>query len=122
MKYPKDERLIFEGVADVLRADSQLRLCLIVRTKLPSGESWSTTDEPPDIDEVKLADKWKVELTEKVGIKDSRIFILNAGAHEYNGGVIEVWVVPPGASLPDPHKSDEESAPDRFILGRANRP
>lgn len=110
LKYPKDERRIFEGLADVLRADGQLRVCLIVRPEIPSGEKFELPEEPPDIDEAKLVEKWKSELQDKLGIKENRIFIIHAGADEYKGGTVEVWVVPLGASLPDPYASDEEPA------------
>lgn len=110
LKYPKQERRIFEGFADVLRVDEQLRVYLIVRSEIPSGEKVDLPEEPPDIDEAKLVEKWKSELRDKLGIKENRIFIIHAGADEYKGGTVEVWVVPPGASFPDPYASDEEQA------------
>ena len=99
LKYPGQERRIFEGFADVLRADEQLRVCFIVRPEIPSGEMLA-----------KLVEKWKSELRDKLGIKENRIFIIHAGANEHHGGTLEVWVVPPGASLPDPHAYVEEQA------------
>ncbi|MDQ6651176.1 MAG: hypothetical protein M3Y84_00355 [Acidobacteriota bacterium] len=111
LKYPKDERLVFEGFADVLRADEQLSVCIIVRSELPSVEEYVSADEP-DVDQSKLVETWKSELQEKFGIKDSRIFIIQAGAREFNGGTIEVWIVPPGASLPDPYESTEDMNED----------
>jgi hypothetical protein len=97
LEYSWRERETFEGFADYLRADEQLRVCFLVRPEIPSGEMLA-----------KLAEKWKSELRDKLGIKENRIFIIHAGANEYHGGTLEVWVVPPGASLPDPHAYVEE--------------
>lgn len=112
LKFPKDERWIFEGFADVLRADERLRVCIIVWDEIPSGEKYVLPDEPPDVDEAKLVQKWKSELRDKLRIGENRIVIIHAGADEFKGGTVEVWVVPIGASLPDPYASDEEPAPD----------
>lgn len=105
LKYPKEERWIFEGFADVLRANEQLSVCLIVRPRNAGREQDTGPDEPPDIDPVKLVEQWKSELTEKLGIKESRIIVIHAAADEYNDGTVDVWVVPPGAALPDPYAS-----------------
>lgn len=111
LKVPRDERRIFEGFADVLRTDPQLRVCFIVRDELPSGEEHVAAGELPDIDEAKLVEKWKAELQEKLGIKENRIFILRPGAEEVGSAQVEVWVVPLGASLPDPYALREEAMP-----------
>lgn len=105
LKYPDEERWIFEGFTDVLRANEQLSVCLIVRPRNAGREQYTGPDEPPDIDPVKLVEQWKSELTEKLGIKESRIIVIHAAADEYNGGTVDVWVVPPGAPLPDPYAS-----------------
>ncbi len=108
LKYPSEERIIFGGIGDVLRADDKLSLCLIVRPEIPQGEEHHFEGEPPDIDQFKLVEKWKTELIEKYSIKENRVFILKAAP----GGsqVVEAWVVPPGAPLPDPHADEVESA------------
>ncbi|HEY7783149.1 MAG TPA: hypothetical protein VIB00_00390 [Pyrinomonadaceae bacterium] len=105
LKFPRSERAVFDGVADVLRSDPQLSLFLIIRPEIPRVDEYRQPDEPPDIDPVKLVERWKSELL-KLGIKESRILVVNAGAQDY-GPVIDVWVIPPGASLPDPHAEDE---------------
>ena len=130
LKDPDNERLIFAGFADVLRADEQLRLCIIIRAELPTGESDLLPDEPPNVDQNKLVEKWKTELQEKFGVKEARIFILQAGAQENIPATVDVWIVPPGAALPDPHAVDnpselQESSPgplERLLGPRASRP
>jgi hypothetical protein len=111
LKSTRDERRIFQGFADVVRADPQLRLCFIVRDELPSGQEHIVPGELPDIDQAKLVERWRSELQEKLGIKENRIFILRPGAEELKGAQVEVWVVPLGASLPDPYASSEEAMP-----------
>jgi hypothetical protein len=92
----------------VLRADEKLSLCLIVHPEIPSGEDYKSPNDSPDIDQAKLVAKWKNELQEKYSIKDSRIIVIIAGADELSGR-IEVWAVPPGAALPDPHAVEAET-------------
>jgi hypothetical protein len=111
LKSARDERRIFEGFADVLRADAQLRVCFIVRDEIPDAEKQLAPGEAPDIDEAKLVEQWKSELQAKLGIKENRIFILRGGLDEYRGGQVEVWVVPLGASLPDPYAPYQEAMP-----------
>ncbi|HEU0144159.1 MAG TPA: hypothetical protein VFQ47_05185 [Nitrososphaera sp.] len=108
LKYSKDERWIFEGFADVLRANEQLNVCIIVRPQIRSEERYVTPDEPPDIDPLKLVEKWKSELMEKYRIKESRIIVIHAAADEVNKGTVEVWVVPLGVALPDPYASPND--------------
>src|SRR5205814_4498600 len=92
LKYTQEERQICEGFADVLRADEQLRVCFIVRPEIPDGEKYFLPDEPPDIDQAKLVEKWKSELETKLSINEGRIVIIHAGATEFQGGTLEVWV------------------------------
>jgi hypothetical protein len=110
LKYPMSERAVFEGFADVLRADEQLRVCIIVYADLGTEEL--LPDEPPAIDTKELVKRWKAELREKFGISESRIFVIEAGAEEDSLSAIDVWVVPPGVGMPDPHppqaRSDDE--------------
>ncbi|MEO6392549.1 MAG: hypothetical protein ABIP75_11900 [Pyrinomonadaceae bacterium] len=106
---PADERSIFEGFADVLRADARLNVCLIVRPKLGSDDPDSSPLGEPEIELGKLADKWKSQLLSKFGIKDDRFTILLAPSTEtVLNNTIEVWVLPAGAALPDPYPPDPE--------------
>ena len=107
LKYPKDERWVFNGFADVLRANEQLSVCLITRPRINVLEE-VLPDEPPDIDPLELVDRWKAELMEKAGIKEDRIIVIHATADESREGEVEVWIVPPGADLPDPYASGNE--------------
>jgi hypothetical protein len=108
LKTPHDERWIFEGFADVLRANHKLNVCFIVHPLIEGGEKSTLPDLPPDIDPSKVIEKWKTELTEKYGIKESRIIVLTGAPDEYNNGMIEVWAVPLGVALPDPFASLNE--------------
>jgi hypothetical protein len=105
LKYPKEELRILEGFVDVLRADGQLNVCIIVRPRIEGEERQLAPDEPPDIDPLKLVEKWRSELKEKFGIKENRIIVIPAAADESNEGTVDIWVVPPGAALPDPYAS-----------------
>ena len=107
--HSEHERTVFEGFAEVLKADVQLRVCLIVYAELPEDDpSPPLPGEPPDIDPNKLVQQWKKELQEKFGIDENRIIILNAGARESEFTIVDVWVVPIGAPLPDPHPPETE--------------
>lgn len=108
LKYPDNERWIFEGFADVLRANERLSVCIIYRPRIEGGEEFEAPDEPPDIELSKLVEKWTSELMENYKLKESRIVVLPAIPNEFNEGTVEVWVVPPGAALPDPYAANDE--------------
>jgi hypothetical protein len=81
-----------------------------VYTDIASGYSSSSdANEPPDVDPIKLVEKWKTELMTKLGLKENRIVIINGGGTEA-GPNVEVWVVPPGVSIPQP--VEEETEPE----------
>lgn len=118
LKYPENERQIFEGFAAVLRADPHLNLYLIVRPPVPE-ENIPVNDyvpppsqvaEPPDVDLIKLTEKWKGQLMKDYGVNQNRVMIVPAAAKDFNAGTVEVWVLPPGAALPDPNPIDQETA------------
>ncbi len=108
LKYREQERTVFTGFADVLRANEQLNVYIVTRPRIEALEKLSP-DDPPNIEPVKLADEWKTELVEKTGIKANRITVINATADEIREGNIEVWIAPPGVALPDPNASNEET-------------
>lgn len=112
LKSPPDERWVFEGFADMLRANEAVSICIIVRPRTPAAGQEDlplAPAEPPDIDPLKLVEKWKAELTGKLGVKESRIIVLPATADETNEGTVEVWVVPTGAALPNPYAHPDDS-------------
>jgi hypothetical protein len=109
----------FKGLADLLKADAQLTACLVVRpgpAEVEEADPGQTADpaeadpeEPPDVDVLQLAEKWKAEF-KKNGIGEHRLIIMVMPTRELqSGGELETWVVPPGALLPDP------SADDSFV-------
>lgn len=114
LKYPEDERWVFESLADVLKADGLASICLIVRPRTPAAGQDDLPDGPaelPAVDPLKVVEKWKLELT-RLGVKESRIILLPATAEESNEGTVEVWVVPAGGALPDPYAHPDVPDPD----------
>lgn len=107
LKYREEERRIFEGLVEVLRADARLSVCLIIRPRSDALERIVTPGEPPDIDALKLAEKWKSEMAEKYMINENRIIVMPVDADEINEGTINAWAVPAGVDLPNPYSSDE---------------
>lgn len=98
-----------EGFADVLRADEQLRACVIVRLSTEPPDAEAEPDQPPATDLLQLVEKWKTDLFKDYKIDGGRIVITVAMETEnYPGGYLETWIVPPGASLPDPYAPQEE--------------
>ncbi|HEX8176886.1 MAG TPA: hypothetical protein VF543_17480 [Pyrinomonadaceae bacterium] len=108
LKYGEEERHVFEGLLDVLRADARLNVYLIVR---PRNEPLGIMmpDDQPNIDPAKLVEKWKSEMVEKYGINGNRIIVMPVDSARVNEGTIEAWAVPAGAALPNPYDSDYES-------------
>ena len=96
------EKLALEGLADVLRADEQLSACLIVR--LPAGPPDPERKEPSADDLLRLIERWKAGLVADHRIDQTRLAVSVAlETEEHPGGYLETWVVPQGASLPDPY-------------------
>lgn len=110
LKIPQEERFIFDGFADVFRSNHELNVCFVIHPLVKSVDKETAPDEPPDIEPLKIIEKWKAELAEKYGIKENRIFLLTAAPDESNSGMIEVWAVPLGAALPDPFAVNDEMA------------
>lgn len=107
LKDADTERWGFKGLLNVLKADGQLTACLIVRPG-PLEEKEVDPDEPvdpkepPDVDVMQLAEKWKAEL-KKNGVGEHRLIVMVVPTRQQQWcGQIETWVVPPGAPLPDP--------------------
>ena len=124
LKYGEGERWGFEGLADLLKADAQLTGCVVIRLApaeiKDADPAWPVdADEPPEVDLVQLAEKWKAEL-KKNGVGEHRLIVMvvpprNGGS----GGKLETWVVPPGASLPDASAvegeiEEGEESPEEF--------
>lgn len=116
LSWPSDQKRVLDRFVDVLRIDQTAILCLIVRPSSPPEEVYESlpgTDQPEDVDTVKLVEKWQAELTKKLGIKSNRIVLIPAPVGDYGMGSIEVWVIPPGAELPKPRRDEpSEDKPD----------
>jgi hypothetical protein len=115
LKYAGTEKEAFEGFADVLKANSNLGVCLIVRPPLAPGfrdpEIATMPDEPPDVDLLKLIEKWKIQLAKNYQIESRRIFVITATARDGNDATIETWIIPPGAPMPNPYADDSIEPP-----------
>jgi hypothetical protein len=122
-KYGDGDDWAFKGFADVLKADGQLRGCLVIRlapaeAKDADPERPVDPDEPPDVDLMQLAEEWKAKL-KKNGVGEHRLIVVVAPTRDGQwGGELETWVVPPGALLPDPSADDAESVEE----GEAENP
>lgn len=113
LKYEENERRAFRGFAEVLKADKDLNVCVVVRLGLAKEEEFDPDarpdpKEPPDIDVLKLAETWRARLSKEYGIGEHKFIIMVATARQWQtSGDLETWVVPPGAPLPDPSANDE---------------
>jgi hypothetical protein len=113
LNYEEDARWVFKGFADVLREDEHMRAFVIVRpdfgaTALESEDAPASPDEPPQVDLVRLAERWKKDLVEEYGLGAERLVVIVAPARdEVEAGELETWLVPPGAAPPDPYAEEE---------------
>ena len=125
------EQWMIENLADVLRQNPNASACLIAREPYedPSaveGETEETTAEPDvvavqesaeqekaaeSVEESSLmetAERWKKVLVEKFGISPHRILLMEKRPWPWRPGRLTSWVVPKGASLPNPYARDED--------------
>ena len=99
---------VFEGLADVLNADTDLRGCIIYRPSTVPPDPEIEPGPSPRVDLNQLVEKWKGELTTKYKIDVSRLVVISAAAtREADDGTVEAWAVPPGATLPDAYPTEE---------------
>jgi hypothetical protein len=106
---PGNAKHVFEGLADVLNADRELRGCIIYRPSTLPPDPETESDSSPRVDLDQLVWKLKGELTTKYKIDETRLVIISAAAtRESDDGTVEAWVVPPGAALPDAYPPPEE--------------
>ncbi|HKG14731.1 MAG TPA: hypothetical protein VKB12_15490 [Pyrinomonadaceae bacterium] len=116
LRWEENERSVFRGFAEVLKGDAELNLCFVVRPDAPGVEEFDPDnppdpEEPPDVDMVKLVEKWKARLSKEYGVGGHRVIVLVAVPSEddWRAGRLEAWAVPPGAALPDPSAAEGES-------------
>ncbi len=106
---PDNVKHVFEGLADVLNADRELRACIIYRPSTVPPDPEVEADAEPRVDLDQLVAKWKGELTTRYKIDERRLVVIRAAAtREEDDGTAEAWVVPPGAQLPDAYPPQEE--------------
>ena len=102
ISYEDNVKRVFEGLADVLNADRELRACIIYRPSTVPPDPEFEPDPEPRVDLTQLVEKWKGELANKYKIDEARLVVISAAAtRPENDGTVEAWVVPPGADLPD---------------------
>ena len=118
-----DRHDVFGTLADVLSHDKESNVCIIVHQQSAeqhAAEPKTGTDEQhdksgavgeqeptaefhlPDVDLMKVSGKWQADLAKDYGISQERLIIISGSAEDWNYGMIEVWIVPPGAALPGP--------------------
>ena len=107
LKYEDNERRVFKGFAEVLKADEALNVCIVVRLGLAGEKEFDPNsepdpDEPPSVDVLKLTEAWRARLAKEYGVAPHRLITLVASPGEgQTYGELETWIVPPGAALPD---------------------
>lgn len=145
LNYEDNSRLAFEGFAEILKNDPQMRACIIIRlenrpeltvevaeieeqgayrieaTEAAAEAEALTVEETPKLDLIQLVEKWKSDLEEKYGISRDRVMVIMGESQQWSGS-IETWVVPPGAALPDPTivEDDETLAEEEASQARQN--
>ena len=129
--YSGVERQAFKRLAEVLRQFPTARACLVVT--FGTYEETSEAAEPPIVDEepaepdqstqpeaepepepadvAKLVEKWKDELAAKYKIGADRFVVLFAHSDGFSNNMLETWVVPPGAALPNPEGEPAADTP-----------
>lgn len=106
-------RRVFQGFADVLNKDKQMQACVIIRPLSKTAEQ-EAQDKKWGIaraDLHALAEAWRNDLEKKYGISRDRLFVVTVEASEYSSGIVETWLVPAGAQLPDPNAFEAEQVP-----------
>jgi hypothetical protein len=87
--YP-DDAYMYEYFAEVLRRDPALRGCVI----------GYTSKRGPRTAGRRIASRAKLTMAKAHGTDVSRVYAFGGGRREYK--TIELWLVPPGAELPQP--------------------
>ena len=107
-----EQKRIMARVADVFEHNRDARICFIARLATPSAPDpeVSSSADVPEVDLLKLVEGWKQELIGKSKADDARVLVIPAAGNEENEGTVEVWLLPPGTSIPDPY--DLKTGPD----------
>ena len=115
-------------VSRVLSGDKEMSLCIILRRQsaaqqlaepdaeanqqdAQAAETEPAADaewESPQADLMEVIEKWRDGLAKEYGISQQRLTVITVEADADLGESLELWFVPPGASLPDPFAKDEE--------------
>ena len=123
--YSGVERAALKRLVDALRQFPTLRACVvvtfgtyeeppeeaaqqpIVQKETPDTNESTTPEpavepEPEPADVAKLVEQWKDELAAKYKIGADRFVVLFTHSDGFSNNMLETWVVPPGAALPNP--------------------
>ncbi len=76
-----------------------------------SAPELAVEPEPEPADVAKLVEKWKDELAEKYKIGIDRFVVLFVHSDSFSNNMLETWVVPPGAALPNPEQEQPTKDP-----------
>jgi hypothetical protein len=125
----EEARIVFDRFVEVLRDNKHLNACLLIRLPSATQESEAPDEkqgvgaetengqaeaepvkqiiEEPKVDLAALVEKWKADLLRDYGIGGDRLFVIVATADDWHNEGLETWIIPAGASLPDPYAREE---------------
>ncbi len=117
-----------QGVADILREHASAHVVLIVHppgakthsVEAPAEKAVVTEDEneeskasePDSIEPERAAAEWKKEFIEKYKLDERRIEILVGRVEKDETGSLAAWIVPEGATPPNPFAEETSDAPE----------
>ena len=132
--YSGVERNAFRQMVRALQQFPTLRACVVVTfgtyeeteeatqpSILQEQETQETTTasepevepEPEPADVPKLVEKWREELLQKYKIGADRFVVLFSRTDSFSNNMLETFVVPAGADLPNPNAMNEEAPQDQ---------
>jgi hypothetical protein len=113
--------LLRESVADLLREHADARVYLIVHPPdqqevneeaAREAERVANCEAPLEVETLepqRAAEQWRKELIDKYKIDGGRIEVVTGRIEEGSDGTLAAWVVPAGASPPDPFAMPDDS-------------
>lgn len=142
--YGDNSKLAFEGFAEILKNDREMKACIIIRLEAETKETEeveaaeigdetaegtmvigealaAAVEATPKQDLIQLIEKWKSDLEEKYGISRDRLLVIMGTAREYQPTTLETWVVPPGVALPDPNVVEEDETLSEEEMSKAQQ-
>jgi|SRR5581483_4470816 len=115
MEEAKNQKLAFSRVTELLNDFPNSRICFVIFPQSEVNLQNNKREEESEVDINDLVQKWRIELISQFNIAPDRIVILFAPATgNASGDMLQSWIVPQGANLPDPTKVDDpDDDPDK---------